>query len=380
MSKSVYWDIRPILSKKPDVAIVVGQRSNGKTYGTLRYFLQNHDKGKFVYLRRWKDDVKVFNSEQLFEPLQAEVEAIFGEGYCVKYDKRKYYLVNPSGVKISVLGYLMTLSEASHSKSVPYTNVRYILFDEFIQMAGEPVMRDEKKRFETVINTITRDRTNIQIICVANTVSKFSWLFVYYGIDINKVNQGDIVTVNIPTDDDKVFLRVACEYCEYNEVIGKKASKYVTSQMVKSGKWEIPPVDDIPTVKNEVVKDRLLFTVYDHESDITIGCFLRSAKWEVIKQQKETLLYYKETHRREFLVLKTVSFKSNYFHLTNQKTLDYHTYNDLNMFLKDIEEGTGISFEEQLYRGRVYSDNCFTADYFNHCWIMYGRVNVRAML
>ena len=378
--KNVYWNIKPILSKKPDVAIVVGQRSNGKTYGTLKYFLEQHKKGKFVYLRRWKDDVKTFNAEQLFEPLRAEIECIFGAGYSVKYDRRKFYLQNDKGVRIKVLGYLMTLSEASHSKSVPYTNVKFIVFDEFIQMAGEPIMRDEKKRFETVINTITRDKTDIQIFCIANTVSKFSWLFIYYGIQIDKVKQGDIVTVDIPTDDDNVFLHVACEYCDYNEVVGKKTSKYVTSQMVKSGKWEIPPVDDIPTVQNEIVKDRLLFTVYDHEADITIGCFHRTAIWETIEKSDETLLFYSEKHRREFLILKTVNFKSSYFHLTNQKTLDYHTFNDLGMMMKNIEDTTGIDFEEQLFRGRVFSDNCFTADYFNHCWVMYGRVNVRQML
>ena len=45
-----------------------------------------------------------------------------------------------------------------------------------------------------------------------------------------------------------------------------------------------------------------------------------------------------------------------------------------------VEDGTGIDFEHELFMGRVFCDNMFTADYFNHCWIVYNKVTTRDML
>ena len=58
--KSGFWNIQPINGTNSDVNLIIGQRSNGKTYGVLRYFLQQNKKTgrRFVYIRRWHDDVK----------------------------------------------------------------------------------------------------------------------------------------------------------------------------------------------------------------------------------------------------------------------------------------------------------------------------------
>lgn len=383
MAKSNYYSLTKILSTKPDIALIVGQRGNGKTYACCKYFLEKYKKTKrrFCYVRRWVDDIKGFRAEQLFTPLQSVVEELWGKGYSVLYYRHKFYLLNPQGVKVDIMGYCLALSEAAHTKSVAFTDVGYILFDEFIQMSGEAVLRDEMAKFENTLSTIIRDKTDVLVLLCANTVSKFSPYFVHYGIDINKVKQGDIITKEYPLDDDKQsILRVSLEYCEYNETIGKKSSKYTTSKMITKGQWEIPPTDDIPSTEGEVVKERLLFSMYDPEAEVTVGCFLRIGKWVTIEQDPQLLLYTHKSHVREFLVLRQIDRQSSYFHLSDQKSLDYHTYNDCDYMLKDIEEGTGIDFEHELFMGRVFCDNMFTADYFNHCWQLYNRVTTRDML
>lgn len=379
----VWWSILPILRTKSDINFVIGQRGNGKTYGVCKYFLECYKKTKkrFCYIRRWGEDIKGYRAEQLFSPLSEVVEQLFGEGYSIQYYRHKYYLVNPNGTKVDTIGYCVAISEASHTKSVAFVNLKYILFDEFIQMAGENTLRDEMSKFENTISTLVRANINdCEIWLLANTVSKFSPYFVHYGIDINKVEQGQIITKELPTDDNKSVLRVSLEYCAYNEDVGKRTSKFTTSKMISSGKWEIPPTDDIPSVMGETVKERLFFSIYDPEADITIGCFLRNAKWNTIEKNEDTFLYFHKEHRRQFLVLRTINVKSNYYHLTDQKTLNYHTYNDLNLMLRDMLEDTDIDFERELYMGRVFADNMFTADYFNHCWTIYGRVNARSLL
>lgn len=381
-TKKKYWDIRPILGKGCDINLIIGQRGNGKSYGILKHFMEDYKesngKKRFAVIRRWRDDTVGFRAEQLFFPLQPVVTTLFGEGYTVIYWRHKYYLVNDAGVKIDILGYCLSLSEASHTKSVSYTGVKNILFDEFIQMAGERALQDEMSKYENTLSTIIRDAQDVVIWLAANTVSKFSPYFTKYGFDINKVEQGSIVENKFETDDN--ILKVALEYCEYNEEVGKASSKYTTSNMITKGQWEIPPTDDIPSVEGERVKDKLLCTFYEPETNITIGMFVRTSYWETLELDEITSCYYSKSHTRQFLILKQIPGRSKYFHVTDQKSLDYHTYNDLTFMLKDIFEYTGIDVSRELFMGRVFCDNMFTADYFQRCWQLYGHPGLRAVL
>ena len=116
------------------------------------------------------------------------------------------------------------------------------------------------------------------------------------------------------------------------------------------------------------------------DTGITVGMFLRTSRWQTLEVDEITQCYYTKDHVRQFLVIKQVTFRSKYFHLTQDKSLDYHTYNDLDYMLRDIKEQTGIDVEREIFMGRVFCDNMFTADYFTHCWQMYSRLAVRQML
>lgn len=378
-----WYDLNPILEKNADFNLIVGQRGNGKTFGILKYFLTEYKNSKgearFAYIRRWADDIKGFRSEQLFFPLQHVVEELFGKGYTVNYYRHKFYLVNPDGVKVDIIGYCLALSEASHTKSVSYAGTKNILFDEFIQMSGERILPDEMLKFENTLSTIIRDRQDVKVFMAANTVSKFSQYFPHWGFDINKLEQAEIQVKELPLYDDK-FVRVALEWCPYNEEVGKAVSKYATSQMIKSGAWEIPPTDDIPVAANETCKEKLLCTMHEPETDVTIGIFVRTSRWTTLELDDTIQVYYEKEHIRQFLVIKQVGFRSKYFHLTQDKSLDYHTYNDLGFMLKDILELTGLDIKRELFMGRIFCSDMFVADYFNQCWQTYNAVRVREVL
>ena len=375
-----YYDLRPLLDKDCDINLIIGQRGNGKTYGICQYMLRQckEHKTRFAYIRRWADDIKGFRAEQLFFPLAKEVEALWGPDYEVVYFRHKYYLVNPAGEKVDILGYCLALSETSHTKSVAYTDVKNILFDEFIQMAGESTLRDEMLKYENTLSTIIRDAQDVKIFLAANTVSKFSPYFTKYGFDINKVAQGDIVTNKFELDDN--ILKVALEYCEYNEQVGKKTSKYTTSNMITKGQWEIPPTDDIPTCENEKVKEQLVCSMIEPNTDVVIGIFLRTGSWTTLELDEVTQCYYTKEHVRQFLVIRQINRRSKYFHLTKEKSLDYTTYNELGIMYKEIEEGTGIDIDREVHMGRVFCDNMFTKDYYLRCLDVYGIVGSKELL
>ena len=381
MKKSIYWNPSKLIGTGADFMLCIGQRGNGKTYGILKYFLQQYKKTKkrFCYLRRWDEDIKAYRMEQLFAPFRNLIDELCGDEFTIVYKNHKFYLVNGNGTKVDTLGYVLSISSSAHTKSISYTNVGYILYDEFIRMTGEQELRDEMSRFDNTLSTIIRgDNINVKVFMLANTVSKYSPFFLRFAIDINKIEQGTITVKDIPLETGDI-LKVALEYCEFNEEASKKISKYSTNAMIKSGKWEIPETDEIPTVPNSIIKEQLLFTIYSEEVNVTVGCFLRREKWaELIKNNQ--LLYVPKYHVREFLVLRTVDKKSSYFHLSKEKSLKYKDYNDLGIMLKDIKEQTDIDFDDELYRGRVFCDNCFTGDYFCNAWVKFGRVAARELL
>ena len=381
MKKSIYWNILKILGYKADFNLVIGQRGNGKTFGVLKHFLECYKKTKkrFCYIRRWDEDIKAFRMEQLFAPFRNVIDELFGEEFTIQYKQHKFYLVNGNGTKIDCIGYVLSLSSSHHTKSIAYTNVGSILYDEFIRMSGEQELKDELSRFDNTLSTIIRgDNTNVVIWMLANTVSKYSPYFLRFGIDINKVEQGTVTVKDIPLETGEV-LKVALEYCEFNEEASKKISKYSTNAMIKSGKWEIPETDEIPTVPGSKIREQLLFSIYSEEVNVTIGCFLRKEKWAELKPNDQ-MLYVPEYHVREFLVIRTIESKSSYFHLSTEKSLKYTQYNDLGTMLQDIKDTTDIDFDDELHRGRVFCDNAFTGDYFINAWLKFGRVAARNLI
>lgn len=382
MKKSIYWNILNILGFKADFNLVIGQRGNGKTFGVLKYFLEVYKKTKkrFCYIRRWDEDIKAFRMEQLFAPFRNIIDELFGEEYSIQYRNHKFYLVNGNGTKVDTIGYVLSLSSSHHTKSISYTNVANILYDEFIRMAGEQELKDELSRFDNTLSTIIRgDNINVVIWMLANTVSKYSPYFLRFGIDINKVEQGSIVNKEIQLETGDI-LKVALEYCEFNKDASEKISKYSTNAMIKSGKWEIPETDEIPSVPGSKIKEQLLFSIYSDEVNVTIGCFLRKEKWAEMLPDESTKLLIPHYHSREFLVIRTIDKKSSYFHLSNEKSLKYTEYNDLNTMLSDIKDSTDIDFDDELHRGRVFCDNAFTGDYFINAWGKFGRVAARNLI
>lgn len=377
--KNGFYSLKEILSKNADINLIISGRSNGKTYSLCKYVLEQYKKNgkKFVYIRRWSDDIKISNAEKLFLPLAEEIEKLFGEGWTVSFYQRKYYLKDPDGNK-ELIGHALSLSEAHHQKSVAYVDIGTIFFDEFVQMSqGERILPDELSKYENTLSTIIRFHTDVKVFLLANTVSKFAPYFSYYKIDINHMEPKDIVINDFPNDGG--VLRVACEYAEVSNKISKKTSKYIlNSKMITKGQWEIPEIDDIITAPGERAEEKLLFSAWDPEAEVNIGVYLRTAKWLTV----ETVDYYSRQipHERQFLVVRNNPKRSSYYHLTDIKDLKYSTWTDWGDMMKDIYDNTDIDVENEIKMNRVYCDNMFTADFFNHVYYYYNSLKLRDLL
>ena len=64
------------ISRNIILALLIGERSNGKTYACLKYALQKwfDGKGEFAVVRRWQEDIKARRAKELFAALMANGE------------------------------------------------------------------------------------------------------------------------------------------------------------------------------------------------------------------------------------------------------------------------------------------------------------------
>ena len=63
-----FYSLDEILKKHAQYNIIIGERSNGKTYATLLYCLKQYvkDGSQFAVIRRWKEDIRGKRAQTIF--------------------------------------------------------------------------------------------------------------------------------------------------------------------------------------------------------------------------------------------------------------------------------------------------------------------------
>lgn len=256
----MYYNTRKIDKIKATYNLIIGERSNGKSFALLKKAVENWvANGKeFAYVRRWEMDVTGARASSVFKGLieAGEVERITkGKYKGVHYRASKFYMCNydeDTGKAIyndlDVIGYTFAISQNEHNKSTSYPDVNLIIFDEFL--TSQVYLPDEFVAFMNTVSTIVRRRTDVKIYMLANTVNKFAPYFTEMGLtNVGKQEQGTIDVYQYGSSD----LVVAVEYCssmsQGNE--GKGSSKYFAFDnpklsMITGGAWEMALYPHLP--------------------------------------------------------------------------------------------------------------------------------------
>lgn len=291
---SKFYSLKSILAKNATYNIIIGERSNGKTYSILKYgikkFLEN--KGQIAIIRRWKEDITGRRASDIFTALitdgtvkklsNGEYEGIYyyaGKFYLCTYDENRKPVYNDN----DCLGYCFALSDTEHNKSISYPNITTIFFDEFL--TKHLYLNDEFILFMNTISTIVRQRDNVQIFMAGNTVNKFCPYFQEMGLrHITKMEQGDIDVYKYGDS----RLTVAVEYC--SSISNKKKSNFYFAfdnpklQMITTGRWELDLYPHIPCKykKTDVVFDFII--LFDGNT----------IHGEIIRVKDDIIMYFHE--------------------------------------------------------------------------------------
>jgi hypothetical protein len=265
-----FYSLDAILKKNADYNIVFGERSNGKTYAALKYCIEQFYKtgGEFAYIRRWKEDIIGKRAANIFAALESDgaiADATDGEFTRVKYYNGVFYLANFDETTQKLVsdnkpcGYTFALSDSEHNKSVSYPNVTTIVFDEFLTRRYYLV--DEFVTFMNVLSTIIRQRDNVKIFMLGNTVNKYCPYFAEMGLRHAKdMAQGTIDVYKYGNSG----LTVAVEYAGSTGKKAKKSNKYFAFdnknlEMITQGKWELALYPHLP---ERYKRSQVLFTYF----------------------------------------------------------------------------------------------------------------------
>ena len=274
MEKIKHYTLTNILLQEADYNVIYGERSNGKTTAVLRYALEDHINSNYTnqlgIVRRWEEDFKGKNGQQMYSGivnLGWVKDLTKGKYNSVYYYSQRWYLCmyNEEGEKVSqaenpfALGFAITSEE--HYKSTSYPDIKTILFDEFI--TRKMYLPEEFVKFQNLLSTIIRLRTDVKIFMCGNTINKFCPYFAEMGLTgIKKQQKGTIDLYTYGESD----LRVAVEYSDFPSK--KKASnKYFAFnnpklQMITNGGWEIDIYPHLPhkyAPKDVIYKFYILF-------------------------------------------------------------------------------------------------------------------------
>ena len=254
-----YYNPKPILSKNATYSLIIGERSNGKTYAFLKYALEQFFKtgSQLAYVRRWKEDINtkrggavfsalVENDEirKLSKGLYTGIHYYTGKFYLCNYDEKGKSIYNDD----DILGYAFALTDNEHDKSTSYPKINTIIFDEFL--TNRLYLPDEFVIFMNVVSTIVRRRETVRIFMLGNTVNRFAPYFKEMGVNnIQSMEQGEIDLYSYGESG----LTVAVEYCKTDKTTKQKESKKYFAfnnpklQMITGGAWELAIYPHLPT-------------------------------------------------------------------------------------------------------------------------------------
>lgn len=270
-SENKYYSLKRILQKNADYNMIFGERSNGKTYAALEYGIKRYlESGEqMAYIRRWREDLRGKRAESLFANHVANgVIATLTEGRFneVFYYSGKWFLsyYNEETKKRvpddRPFCYGFCLSEQEHEKSSSYPNVTTIVFDEFL--TRRYYLPDEFMLFMNMLSTIIRQRDNVKVFMLGNTVNRYCPYFEEMGLkQVPTMEQGTIDVYKFGEHG----ASVAVEYCATIETATKKQSnKYfcfdnANLQMITGGKWELAVYPHLPT---KYRPENVLFVYY----------------------------------------------------------------------------------------------------------------------
>lgn len=274
----LYYNIAPIDATGAIYRLIVGQRSNGKTYSVCKHIIEDYfNEGKRgAYIRRYEESITPKNLQSLFNPhLQLIWELSEHKWNSIFYRAKEFHLcaIDSEGKIIAKddTAFCITaaINTSENTKGEDRGEVHTIVFDEFMTRSG--YLNNEFVRFMNLLSTLIRDRESAVVYMLANTVNKYCPYFAEMGLkNIDKLSQGEIAVYTYGSSD----LTVAVELCDEVQATKQTASKYFAFdnpqlQMITRGAWEF---QIYPRAPYKILPEDIVLKFYIQFAEQLLAC------------------------------------------------------------------------------------------------------------
>ena len=249
-----YYDITNMLNTNAEYMMLLGQRSNGKSYQAKKVCIEEALRGKkFIYLRRWKADIKQRDVTAYFEDMPV-FRLTVGKWQHIRAINGNLYFVNleTDGTikEKEEIGRYCALNEHERYKSQVFKGYGTILYEEFI--TDETYLVDEPRLLQQYVSTVAR-LDKIRVILVGNTLTRVCPYFNEWALEgVLRQKQGTIELYHYHEDDGE-FVTIAVEYCENMNAKNTMFFGQSAKQII-SGEWDVKEVPKLPREKDKYEK------------------------------------------------------------------------------------------------------------------------------
>ena len=286
--KTDYYDNSKIISEGSTYNVIIGQRSNGKTYAFIEDALDTFLKEEIpsAYIRRYDESLTATN---IFKLCTCHIPNLIimsnGKWNNFKYEAKTFYLTYVDGNgkqlrKSKPFLYCVGLNSWEHKKGQDRGDIKFIIFDEFL--TRDTYLNDEYAKFMNLVSSLIRDRSDTVIVMLGNTVNKFCPYFNKFKINIREVKQGMIYNFRYGET------TLSLEYCREYENTSKVNKKYFdfpekSLDMIKKGYWEISTYPHLYNGKREECE--LVGMIYVHFGDLVL-------RWELLIDEGNNVISF----------------------------------------------------------------------------------------
>lgn len=268
-----YYNIQPILSLGCQYNLIIGERTNGKSFAVKQTILEDAIKhGRyFCYVRRWKDELKAYQVESYFDDFSNDVlsdgssinriRVMTNEKYeTVQAVTGKIYLANfdEYGRKIrgEQIGYYFNLSAQTNYKSQSFPLAFNLVFEEFITTRG--YLPNEPKNLLHLISTIFRQRSG-RIFLIGNTINRTFPYLKEWGLThvlTQKRGSIEVYTVTDGSNEVKIAVEITDNKLNNNHLaFGHNVSS------ITNGEWEVESFLHLEKPVEQYKKLYILFAI-----------------------------------------------------------------------------------------------------------------------
>ena len=176
---SGYLNVSELINDDADFIFCTGARGTGKTYGTIKYLIENQY--DFIYLRRTQDESDI----QRVPELSSLTKVMNDLGMEYRFSKigKKVGICQVNDITIYCCG----LSTFSTIRGVNFSGVDYIIYDEMIPEAHAHRIKLEGLALMNMYETVNRNRElegskPVKLIGLSNSLNIANDIFIEFNL------------------------------------------------------------------------------------------------------------------------------------------------------------------------------------------------------